>query len=203
MAKRQRAGAVEEPLVFDGGSRPRLRKPVATSWTKAKERRFLQALGESCNVKLASKRAKVSPSTVYVRRAKDARFRDAWDQAVAIGYAQLELMMLERALHGIEKVIVPPRGNGEPLVMREYSDRVGLALLRMHRETARIAGEESEAAEVEEAVERIIARLERMKDSEDYETKAAVSRDRIIRDALRLARKTRGPRSTKSHPGDA
>jgi hypothetical protein len=45
---------------------------------------------------------KRSVNTVYERRTKDAAFRAGWDKALAIGYARLEMMMLERALHGVE-----------------------------------------------------------------------------------------------------
>lgn len=158
-------------LAVDGGRRPRLRAKDARSWTKIKERRFLEALAESCNVKLAAKAAGVSYSAVYVRKAKDAAFRSGWDRALATGYAQLELMMLERALHGVEKIVVAR--DGSQSVMREYSDRVGLALLRMHRDSAAIADAEHGAEDVAEAAERILSRLKRIQERDLVQTKSA------------------------------
>lgn len=152
-------------LVLEGRKRVRRVAPSRRSWTKAKERAFIAALAESCNVKLAAKTAKVSASAIYVRRSRDASFRRAWDQALAAGYAQLEMMMLERALHGVEKTIVLK--NGETQVMREYSDRVGLALLRMHRDSTGAADESVDAEAYQEACERIMARLERLRERED------------------------------------
>jgi hypothetical protein len=73
----------------------------------------------------------------------------------------LELMLLERALHGVEKVVVAR--DGTTSVMREYSDRTALTLLRMHREKAVLAEESVDAREHEEACERIIAKLGRLK----------------------------------------
>ena len=93
-------------LLLEGRKRVRKIAPSRRSWTKAKERAFIAALAESCNVKLAAKTAGVSASAIYVRRSRDASFRRAWDQALSAGYAQLEMMMLERALHGVEKTIV-------------------------------------------------------------------------------------------------
>lgn len=152
-------------LVLEGRKRVRKVRPSRSSWTKAKERTFIAALAESCNVKLAAKTAKVSASAIYVRRSRDASFRRSWDQAIATGYAQLEMMMLERALHGVEKTIVLK--NGETKVMREYSDRVGLALLRMHRESAAAADESVDTEDYQEACERIMARLDRLRERED------------------------------------
>lgn len=48
--------------------------------------------------------------------------------------------------------------------MRDYSDRVALALLRMHRDTVILADEPADDMDYEEAKERIIARLERMRE---------------------------------------
>lgn len=154
-----------QALVLEGGRRKRQVRRSHRSWTPAKERRFLEALATCCNVKLAAKTAKVGTSAAYVRRQKNAAFRAAWETALATGYAQLELMMLERALHGVEKVVVAR--DGTRTVMREYSDRVALALLRMHRDTAKLVDEPVEEAEFEEAKERIIARLDRLRERDE------------------------------------
>jgi hypothetical protein len=120
------------------------------------------ALADHVNVKLAAEIAKVSTSQAYVRRNQDAAFRAGWDRALATGYAQLELALLERALHGVEKLIITR--DGDRVATRLYSDRVGLALLRMHRDHAMRAVQAMEAspdAEHEEARDRIFERLER------------------------------------------
>ena len=159
-----------EALAIDGGKRPRLRARDSRSWTKGKERAFFEALAESCNVKYAAKAAGVAASGLYVRRGRDASFRAGWDRALATGYAQLELMMLERALHGVEKIVVGKDGSRE--VMREYSDRVGLALLRMHRDSVALADDEHGPEDVAEAAERILSRLKKIGEREAVETKA-------------------------------
>ena len=171
MAKREN----DPPLLLEGGTRVRRIRTSHRSWTAAKERKFLEALSVSCNVKLAARKAGVSTSAVYVRRAKHAAFRSAWDGALAAGYAQLELMLLERALHGVDKVVVAR--DGSKTVMREYSDRLALGLLRMHRDNAKIADEDVRPADFEEARERITARIMRLRERDaDMETKSAQGR---------------------------
>jgi hypothetical protein len=159
-------------LVLESGKRVRKARPSHRSWTPAKQRAFLEALAASCNVKLAARKAGVSTSRAYVRRANDASFRAGWDRALATGFAQLEMMLLERALHGVEKKVIAR--DGTTTIMREYSDRTALALLRMHRENARFDDESVEDREWQEARERIVERLERLREQGGVETKGVV-----------------------------
>ena len=160
-------GARKPELIVVGGSAPRRQAARKAGWTKAKELRFLEALSDTCNVRLSASRAKVANGTVYKRRAKDAAFRDGWARALAQGYARLEIETLERAINGTMRTIVHKDGREEVVV--EHSDRVALALLRMHRdsaaEPARREREEVRysAEEIAEVRARIVAKLERMR----------------------------------------
>jgi len=158
-------------LILESGKRVRKVSRSPRSWTAAKQKEFLEALAGSCNVKLAAKTAGVSTSMAYVRRGRDATFRAGWDRALASGYAQLEMMLLERALHGVEKVVVTR--DGTKTVMRVYSDRVALALLRMHRENAAFADEDVQVAELDEARDRIVDRLSRLRELDEAEARRA------------------------------
>ena len=149
-------------LVLESGTRVRRIRSSQRSWTPAKRTAFFEALAETCNVKLAAKMAGVSTSRAYTLRDQDAAFRAGWERALATGFAQLEMMLLERALHGVEKTVT--RRDGTVTIMREYSDRVALALLRMHREQASLANEEPDEGEWQEARERIVARLQRIRE---------------------------------------
>ena len=180
----------ETKLVVADGARPKLRVGRPSDWTRAMADRFAEELAETCNVTLAAQAIGRSIGNVYKRRSKDASFRAAWDQALAIGYSRLELMLLERALHGVEKVI--KESDGTSTVMREYPDRVALTLLRMHRDNAGQAGENVEDEEYRDACERIIAKLERLRErdltsKDEVETKAAEDRLTLIGRALRQA----------------
>ena len=155
---------MSDKLVLERGKRVRKVERSPRSWTPARQKAFLMALGESCNVKLAARKAGLSTSRAYARRAMDASFRAGWDQALATGYAQLEMMLLERAMHGVEKKVTAR--DGTTTVMRQYSDRVALALLRMHRENASYATESVDDREWQEARERIIERLQRLREQQ-------------------------------------
>lgn len=169
------------------GAQKRAGRP--SDWTPAKADKFVAVLADSCNVSLAARAVRRSVSDVYRRRVSDAGFRAAWDQALAIGYSRLETMMLERALHGVEKVVTLK--SGESKIMREYNDRVALALLRHHRESV---GQYEMAIDEEdygEACERIMERLQRLRERDaeqaapPLETKSAPDRLRLIALALK------------------
>ena len=151
----------------NGAGKPIKRPAARRDWTGAKEARFLAVLAATCNVTLAAKRARVANSTVYARRAKDAAFRDGWARAIAQGYARLEIETLERAISGSMRTIVHKDGSAVETV--EYDDRVALALLRMHRDTAREPErhEEMVAAvsddEAQELRDKLMAKLKRVR----------------------------------------
>jgi hypothetical protein len=51
--------------------------------------------------------------------------------------------------------------------MREYSDRLGLTLLKMHRDSAAEAEPESEPDNIDEIRERLFDKLERLRKREE------------------------------------
>lgn len=181
-----RRSAVPQDAVLEAGTRPRKRTADKKSWTPKKQRDFLSALAETCNVKLSARLAKVSTSAIYSRRERDASFRAGWDRALSEGYSKLELEMLKRALHGIERTVVTRAGNRE--TFREYNDRLGLALLRMHRDSVAVTADGVDDHEFEEARDRIIERLSRIRDREAaIETKAQADHLPLIRWAIAQA----------------
>jgi hypothetical protein len=144
-----------------GGRKPQLRKVSKRSWTKAKEEMFLSVLAETCNVTRACEAAGVGVTSVYRRKKENAAFRAAWLAAIAIAYQQLELVLLERAFNGTEKLVNVRAGDAR--TMREYSNQLGVALLKMHRDTAADAEFELPPDEIEEVRERLIRKLQRLK----------------------------------------
>lgn len=168
-AERQ-TGAAANRLVLAGGDRPRLRKASRRDWTKAKEARFLSALTETCNVTRACDEAKVSVSAAYRRRKANAAFRAGWIEAIGTAYQRLELVLIERALNGTEKIITKADGREER--MREYPNQLALALLRMHRDTAADAETEVPQEDVEEIRERLLHKLGRLRERFEREDAA-------------------------------
>jgi len=168
-------------LMLRSGATPKRIRAPHNAWTPTLAGRFVEALAETCNVTNAAKVISRSVTDVYRQRAKDASFRGQWDQALAIGYSRLEMMLLERALHGVEKVVVAKDGTSS--VMTEYPDRVALTLLRMHRE--RVATTEQPIAEQEyvEARNRILARIERIRAQKGirFETKGFLQLEALLK----------------------
>jgi hypothetical protein len=153
--------AGKSKLVLVGGSKPQQRKASKRDWTKAKADAFLDTLAETCNVSEACRRSGVSVSAAYSRRKSDAGFRAGWLQAVGAAYQQLELVLLDRAFNGVEKVVT--RRDGSEERMREYSNQLGLTLLKMHRDTAAEAGTELPPENVDEIRERLVRKMQRLK----------------------------------------
>jgi hypothetical protein len=153
--------------VLVAGEKPQMRKPTDKSWNKDKEDIFLTVLAETCNVTRACEAAGVGVTSAYRRKKENAAFRAAWLAAISVAYQQLELVLLERAFVGTEK-LVAVRG-GEPQTMREYSNTLGLTLLRMHRDTAAAADTEFQPDQIDELRERLFKKLQRLKQRCDAE----------------------------------
>lgn len=156
--------------------------------SEAQKRRFLEALAESCNVSHSAAVAEISVSAVYRRRRNDASFRLRWGEALATGYAQLEMAMLERALVGRPKEI---KVGGESQVIRDYDDRIGIALLKMHRDTVREVEAAVDGTEVDEAAARILMRLRRLRAqlTDEVEVKRGIDRIELLAIALKVRRR--------------
>jgi hypothetical protein len=143
-----------------GSAWPKIRAPRRNEWTKAKQAVFFGALAETCNVKLAAETAGMSVTGAYSRRKRDAAFRAGWAEAIATAYQRLELVMLDRALNGTEKLVVRKDGSEER--MREYPYQVAMHLLKLHRDSAIEASAEPASDEVDEARERLFQKLQRL-----------------------------------------
>jgi hypothetical protein len=151
----------KKELTLVAAKRPQLRKRAARDWSKHKARSFLSVLAETCNVSEACRQSGVPMTVVYRRRKMDAAFRAGWLDAIATAYQRLELVLLGRAFNGTEKVI--RRKNGSEERMLEYSNQLGLALLKMHRDSAIEADTELAEEEADEIRERLVRKLQRLK----------------------------------------
>ena len=158
MAKRRKT---EPELRVVGSTKPKVRRPRRNEWTRAKERTFFTALAETCNVKLAAEIAGMSVAGAYWRRKRDAAFRAGWAEAIGAAYQRLELVMLDRALNGTEKIVVRKDGSEER--MREYPNQIAMHLLKMHRDSAMQAIEEPDEADVADVRARLVEKLERLR----------------------------------------
>jgi hypothetical protein len=164
-------GRPRRPLVLTGASKPQLRKRAPRDWSKAKARAFLSALADTCNVTQACRDSGVPSAVVYRRRKRDAAFRAGWLEALSTAYQRLELVLLERAFVGTEKLVRRKDGVEERMI--EYSNQLGLALLKMHRDTATEAAPDNAPDNIEEIRERLFNKLERLRKREEARAKGS------------------------------
>jgi len=175
---------MEECLVLvEGKSRLKERRASPQTIRPEQIETFFATLADTCNVVRAAKAAGFTANWAYRRRKFDAAFRNGWASAVREGYAKLELVLLERAIKGTPKLVRTAKGNDR--VMREYSTALAVALLRRHAETAESADHDAGEDELREVRERILEKLQRLKEREaaercEPETKAAPGRIELI-----------------------
>jgi hypothetical protein len=148
-------------LTLVAAATPQLKKRAKRDWSQAKAASFLGVLAVTCNVSEACRRSRVPITVAYRRRKMDAGFRAEWIETVACAYQRLETVLLDRAFNGTEKVVTRKDGSEER--MREYSNQLGLTLLKMHRETAMEADSEMPAEDIDEIRERLVQKLQRLK----------------------------------------
>jgi hypothetical protein len=160
LARRAKTGE----LVLVSGGKTQMRKASERNWSNKKECAFLAVLAETCNVTRAAVEAGVSVSGAYRRRKMDAAFRAAWLEAIGTAYHRLEMVLLERAFAGTEKLVRRKDGSEERMV--EYPNQLALTLLKMHRDTAVEATTDVAPDDVEEIRERLLEKLERLRKRE-------------------------------------
>lgn len=139
--------------------RAQIRAVRRDGWSEERRAIFLETLAATCNVTASIRAAGMkSSSSLWKLRKRDFGFARAWDEAIALAYERLELVMLERAINGTEKPVV--RGGREVATMKEYSDGVGIRLLQAHRDTAMRAREREDGfCDPGEAFEELKRRL--------------------------------------------
>lgn len=104
--------------------------------------RFLETLAESSNVRAAAEAAGIEPRTVYRLRRNDPEFARAWYAALAEGYDNLEMEMLEHLRSA-------GQGAEETARSRRFDTATALRCLAAHRENvAREKGRRALADEV-------------------------------------------------------
>ncbi len=119
-------------------------------WTITRRRKFLNALGETCNVRHACDVVGLSQTSAYDLRRRDAAFARLWAEALALGYETLEGALLSHALVGVNAIAIgaPIEGDAEgdepvkaipgtgfdPRSLNPASVQLALTLLNRHRQ---------------------------------------------------------------------
>lgn len=107
-------------------------------WRGNARKRFLEALAKTGNVTRACEQANLGRARAYALREQDETFAAAWTEAEEIAVDALEAEARRRAIEGVQRPLVSAGkvvkdDNGEPIILREYSDTLLIALLRAHR----------------------------------------------------------------------
>ncbi|MEL7680094.1 hypothetical protein AAG602_02885 [Citromicrobium bathyomarinum] len=100
---------------------------VPEQFSREQQADFLDALAQGGNVRVACGAAGVSRSTAYRMRRACGRFEQLWDAALLVARTQVEAVLADRALNGVEETIFY---HGEAVATRRrYDARLLLAHL--------------------------------------------------------------------------
>ncbi len=73
-----------------GGKRVQIARSRLKQWSPRVEKRFLETLSATCNVKAACAEVGLTPASAYAHKKRWQGFADRWKQALEDGYVQLE-----------------------------------------------------------------------------------------------------------------
>lgn len=166
-----RAGDKAEALVAQRGQRgaagsgPQLKAVRKDGWTPARRKRFMETLAATCNVSEAARAAEKNLSSAYYQRRRDPAFAREWNQAMNVGYAELETLLLRQSLFGVEDEELTLDGEGalkSRKLKRGHPHVVAIRLLLAHQGTVEKlrAAEMRDGPEAEDAVAKMRALLD-------------------------------------------
>jgi hypothetical protein len=106
--------------------------------TPARQQHFIKALSETASVTNAAALAGTSRTRVYELRKVDPAFAAGWEEAEEIAADRLENEARRRAVEGVQEPLVSAGklvrdDDGQPIMVRRYSDNLLLALIRARR----------------------------------------------------------------------
>ena len=120
------------------GRRVQIGRARAHQWSARVEARFLGALAATCNVKAACAEVGMSHGSAYGHRHRWRAFAEAWDAAIAEGYARIEIALLERGCN-----LFADPGSGDPAEdhpITTMTAEQAIHLLHMHKHQVHGAG---------------------------------------------------------------
>ena len=106
--------------------------------TPARQQQFVKALSKTGSVTKAAALAGTSRTRVYELRNRDPAFAAAWEDAEEAAVDRLEDEARRRALEGVPEPLVSAGKlvrdyDGQPVIIRRYSDNLLLALIKARR----------------------------------------------------------------------
>ena len=145
-------------------------------WSDEAEAMFFDLLAASCNVKASGKAVGFTTATVYYQRRKRPEFGAKWAEALAQGYARVEMAMVRAAAETFEGEVY-----GADREIPTMSAAEALNLLRLHgpevrgvdRRPGRFARRRS-LAEIHASILKKIEAIENAPDDEEDDEDGAV-----------------------------
>lgn len=133
-ARKKRTPDASEGRIASGKNRRvQIVQPGGRKLFDAERRRvFLEWFAATANVKYAAFRAEICYQTVFKHRMADEAFAEAWQRALAQGYARVEAQSLETKIAPDQFRI---DGDWEAPEMQEMDPMVRIALLREHNKS--------------------------------------------------------------------
>lgn len=127
------------------------------------QERFLERLAMTSDVTKAVRHAGWTKTGVQQLKRTDKAFRAACIEAMAIGYEELEMEMLNRARNGIRKILTTPDGK-KPATVTEFNDAQGFRLLMAHKQEIAAQKPAQELEDYEAAQQRLIERIDALRE---------------------------------------
>ena len=125
----------EEPVVrgtggSGGGKRVQIARARIRQWSPRVEDRFLATLAATCNVKAACAEVGLTATSAYEHRKRWHAFARRWDEAVAEGYLNIEMGLLQSPGRNpfSSDELPPPAAMVQPM-----SAEQAIHLLHMHK----------------------------------------------------------------------
>lgn len=130
-------GLVPQRQAAGGTTGAQMRRRRKDGWSKADEATFLAVLAETCNASEAARQIGKGRTSAYRRKKADPGFARAWEEAIEMGYGEIELMLMRAVLFGSETEEIVMDGEGAVKtrkVKRQGNPAVALRLLTFYRD---------------------------------------------------------------------
>jgi len=156
-----------------GGKRVQVARARVKGWSPRVEERFLETLAATCNVKAACAEVGLTPASAYNHRNRWAGFARRWDEALAIGYDQLECGLVHAAGNFLS-------GEGPPEVgpLTGMTVAHAIHLLHMHKHQVRGIGKRPGRVARPPDIEEVRASILRKIEAIERADRARLERDR-------------------------
>jgi len=130
----------EELVVRGSRGRPvQVARARLRQWTPRIEERFLQLLGQTCNLRLALKSVGLSASSLHEHRKRWPAFDERCELAIAAGYERIDRGLTAEAIRLLDPEVAAGAPPPEERAIAPMSVDDAIRLVRLHERQAREA----------------------------------------------------------------